>query len=858
MQGKAAHDTRGTGIPGPQSPHAPGAQDSIPAEDSAWGRTAVLASLLFACTAPFSIFLSQVAVWLALALCCIRPRLAFRPLRNHPWLGQALAFYLLIQGISVIYSQDPLRSLICFRGDWPVLFLPIFLGILQVRRARRWGLTALLIAAGISGLLGLWQHLSGVDPLGHSVLEACHAGRFLAVGSLGGHLTYGGTQMLAFAASLALLVAGQRRHRPLWMICTACTAMGLLASYARTAWIGAAAAALIVAVAGAWLSQPDTAGRVRSRLRTLAPAVLVLCAALLIVVLTPELRERLFSMTRFTQLPRIRLWATALRIFDAFPLFGAGLGSFKSLFDLFSLDGIYWATGHPHSDALNALVHSGLAGALAFVALWVAVLRACSCGARRVLGYAVVTAFLVAGIAQCYFTDEEPAGFLWFLLAAAILESGAPGTPKRNSVSSHPNHPRPAPVSPPRLSLQRRMERRVKRALLPAAIRLFPPRPTARITDLTAARRILLVRQDQRLGNLLLLTPFLRALRRLAPQAEITLLVGDRFAALFEEAPWIDRLILERKRWLIRHPFAYPSHLAQIARGKWDIAFELSNPDTHSFYNVFLTVASRAPLRIGFDHSRSRAALNALIPPPEMECHFSLAPLLLLSALGASPELLPMKIVPAPDKTGAVTDPGLAAPVVIHPGGRGGKRWPAARYAALVRQLAASQSRRIVVLGGPAEGDLITEVAAHAGATVRSVRLDSLEALISLLRGASLYLGCDAGPAHLAAALGLPTITLFLQSHPLRYAALGPEHEAILMGERSRELARTPQFQAASEPGTSSLRWEPAFARSLAGLRPRMAIPPAALDPAGEVAFVLDRIRQALAEDPAAARRTMA
>ncbi|MFH1145061.1 MAG: hypothetical protein V1774_11005 [Candidatus Eisenbacteria bacterium] len=55
--------------------------------------------------------------------------------------------------------------------------------------------------------------------------------------------------------------------------------------------------------------------------------------------------------------------------------------------------------------------------------------------------------------------------------------------------------------------------------------------------------------------------------------------------------------------------------------GKWDVACELSNPDTHSFYNAFLTLVSGAPPRVGSFHPRSRNALNRLVPLPDRECH---------------------------------------------------------------------------------------------------------------------------------------------------------------------------------------------------------------------------------------------
>jgi len=143
------------------------------------------------------------------------------------------------------------------------------------------------------------------------------------------------------------------------------------------------------------------------------------------------------DLGNFAQKPRLRLWETALRIFNQFPLFGAGLGAYKSHFSQFCVPGVYKATGHPHNDLLNLLVHSGLAGLVAWCLLWYAVLHsgiyklvkgAKDIGAQITLSsystipllFATVATLFAGGMAQCYFTDEEPAAAFWFLIAIAI------------------------------------------------------------------------------------------------------------------------------------------------------------------------------------------------------------------------------------------------------------------------------------------------------------------------------------------------------------------------------------------------------------------------------------------------------
>lgn len=768
-----------------------------------WEVAATAAVITFAAGAPFSIVLAEIGAGLAILLSLSHPRRILAALQRHRPLGAALIFYIGTQLLIGLFAEQPSISFAALRGDWHLLFLPAFLTMLTVERARRWALPTLLVAASLAGLAGAIQHFGNVDPWGRATLEPYGPVRSIARGTFSGHLTYGGILMIAFAA---ILGSWDERRAVLSGLALVCIGGGLIGSLARSAWIGVAAGALVWMVVSSQLR-----GQLGRRRLIWGPLTLIIILG--VILLLPGVRERFGSIAHLTEMPRMRLWQTAARIFASHPLFGAGLGSFQAQFAIYRVPGEYLATCHPHNDLLNALANGGLAGALAWLGLWVALLHA---GRRSPMLWALLATFLVAGLGQCYFTDEEPVGLLWFVLAAALS--------------------RPTPTEVARTGIGRRIEQRAKRMLLPMAARLWPPRGE-RALDLTRARRILLIRQDNRLGNMLLITPFLQALRRLAPQAHICAHTGDRFTEVFQESPWLDELIVERKRYLIQHPWAYPGHLRRLRRGAWDLVFELSNPDTHSFYNALLTLVSGAPGRIGFDHARSRAALSHPVARPRVECHASLAPLLLISALGAAPDILPLRL--PPQWTVRTGDR-----ILFHPGGRGSKRWPPDRARALIAALAPEVRRRLILIGGPAERQLLADLAsATPGIAVR--HLGTLADLVEALQDASLYVGCDAGPLHVVAALEIPILALFRTSHPLRYAPLGGQHETILLGAGSRRHAEETRFPA-SETAAHSIPHDEEFALQLAARRPQMVSPRGALDAAGEVTFVVDRLHQAL------------
>ncbi|MEU0673860.1 glycosyltransferase family 9 protein [Streptomyces sp. NPDC006172] len=113
-----------------------------------------------------------------------------------------------------------------------------------------------------------------------------------------------------------------------------------------------------------------------------------------------------------------------------------------------------------------------------------------------------------------------------------------------------------------------------------------------------------------------------------------------------------------------------------------------------------------------------------------------------------------------PPPTAASPAPGA---VVVHPGAESAsRRWPAERYAALVRRLRAT-GRRVVVTGGPGEDALVRDVAGLAGLPAGDAWCGGLPfgELSALVAGAALLVSGDTGLAHLAVAHGTPSVTLF-------------------------------------------------------------------------------------------------
>lgn len=239
------------------------------------------------------------------------------------------------------------------------------------------------------------------------------------------------------------------------------------------------------------------------------------------------------------------------------------------------------------------------------------------------------------------------------------------------------------------------------------------------------------------------------AIRAHHPGARITLLTTPPFRALAEASPWFDEVWSDgRPDWTDLPAVA---RLAlRLRRAGFDRVYDLQTSSRSSRYRIF--VGSRAEwsgIARGASHpdadprrdllhtmERQRGQLRAAgiteFPPPALDW---------LQA----------------DVTGLGLPAGFA---LLLPGAsplRPGKRWPAAKFG----ELAAGLGRPVVICGGPAEAAIAQEILALAPSALDLTGRTDLRQLAAVARRATLAIGNDSGPTHLAAAAGCPTLALF-------------------------------------------------------------------------------------------------
>ncbi len=301
-------------------------------------------------------------------------------------------------------------------------------------------------------------------------------------------------------------------------------------------------------------------------------------------------------------------------------------------------------------------------------------------------------------------------------------------------------------------------------------------------------RRILIVRTD-RIGDLLLSTPVIYALRQKYPQAYISMMVAPYAKDIVEGNPYLDEIIVydkdgKHKSWPRSFKFS-----GRLKKKKFDLALIL-----HPTNRVHLvTFLAGIPERLGYNRKfgflLTQKKEHTKQEGSKHEAEYNLDLLGDLGITGNARDLfMPIRDelelwvedlfvkqgIKNTDKILAV-NPGASCP---------SKVWPVERFAQVAEKLAGRYNFKILILAGPKDMHLADKLAREI--KVKAINLagkTSVSQLASILKRCALFISNDSGPVHIASALGTPVISIFGRNQ----AGLSPQRWGPL-GERSKYL----------------------------------------------------------------------
>jgi predicted lipopolysaccharide heptosyltransferase III len=292
---------------------------------------------------------------------------------------------------------------------------------------------------------------------------------------------------------------------------------------------------------------------------------------------------------------------------------------------------------------------------------------------------------------------------------------------------------------------------------------------------------ILLI-QLKRIGDLILTTPAIAALRDKFPEATLSLVVSPAVEGLLPAISGVDKVFVLRGKaddaldWIA------------LAWGKFDYCLDFTRNDRSSF----LTLLSQAGKRITADHPNLRTKIrarsyNEFVESPVRSLHTVDYHLALLKPLGIHDASRAIRL-DLPDATVEKAEQLLQAAqvgdefVILHPGSaRPEKFWDVDRWAQVIDHCVQGREMTCVLTGGrlPMER---TQIAAIKSAS-RSDVIDlsgktDLLTLAALVRKARLLITVDSAPMHFAAAWGTPQVVLFGPTNPFHWH---PRSESALV-----------------------------------------------------------------------------
>ncbi len=286
--------------------------------------------------------------------------------------------------------------------------------------------------------------------------------------------------------------------------------------------------------------------------------------------------------------------------------------------------------------------------------------------------------------------------------------------------------------------------------------------------DWDNVKRVLVVRLRS-IGDTVLSTPSLIALRRFLPNAEIDILLEDWVAPVLDGFDAVDRIVIAGTTARTRITTS-----RELRRRKYDVAFNLHGGTTATF----LTLASGARHRVGYAAYRYSALYNHRLASSSdfwgrEKTHSAEQQLAMLGQVGVPVDDKPRSRLCVTPEAAASLAKKLASLnfdpeenyAVIHPiAAFDSKRWALANFAEVIRFINESGFRCIAV-GSPGDEAELGRLRALCDSPLCATGDINLPETTALLSKAALFVGNDSGNAHMAAAVNTPSVVIYGSSN---------------------------------------------------------------------------------------------
>lgn len=310
---------------------------------------------------------------------------------------------------------------------------------------------------------------------------------------------------------------------------------------------------------------------------------------------------------------------------------------------------------------------------------------------------------------------------------------------------------------------------------------LFPVNLNSKSIDTSSINKILVVRINYRIGNILFTTPLLNALEKQFPNATIDMMVGAPFtSSIIEGMPQINK-VYSFPRKLLKQPLKVWSLKKELKENNYDL---LVTPNLNSTSDTLFTFLVSATYKVGFYAKDVFSPLTHPIESTPSVKHEALKPLVLMSAFSDTPEkyCVPYLDIRLSDKEKENASLGIDVKCIgIFRDARGEKKldddWWESLLDAL--HLLAPKLHFVDILDPNNTTPLREEIE-----TISEKNLRHLAAKIANL---DTFICGDTGPMHLASSAMTPTVAIFKTTSPEYYGTLGKNDLSIVIKDKEMQ-----------------------------------------------------------------------
>ncbi|MFH1707808.1 MAG: glycosyltransferase family 9 protein [Planctomycetota bacterium] len=315
--------------------------------------------------------------------------------------------------------------------------------------------------------------------------------------------------------------------------------------------------------------------------------------------------------------------------------------------------------------------------------------------------------------------------------------------------------------------------------------------------------KILLI-QHRQIGDVLMCTPAVRALRRHLPEANITFVVESFSHSALKYNPHINAFIIPPKDI---GPGAFMALHWKAWRSRYDVVIDFfRNPKS-----AWLTWCTRAPRRISFTGRYRKFAYTTAVDAGDPETTYAaVRKLRLLGPLGITEEkdCLPEFFISDVERQWCdrVWDDLKLTPadlvIAISPVSRKQYRvWPAVHYARLCDHLVKAHGAKVILTWGPGEEGFIKPITSTMQARpITGYPMPGLTELQALLGRCDLVIANNNGPRHMAIAAGTPTLGLFSKLSPAHWTPPGNPLHLVIQPDPVRDARGNVELKAENLP----------------------------------------------------------